>query len=516
MKTDIVIAYCNIEERNVLYHAIMMNCTDCNITTYPAFQLFFHTNKLNDAMPSLLFAPLRTTIVSIDMMLRSLIPDRRKHIVVYYNQEDASVAEHLKEKFPQINLCSSELSELPAILDMISSPEASIITVHPPKLSPYIRMNRGKVLGEWLLTTDSIQKETLFNKISPQIHLHSALAYVRFIGIHSCSDISVVECIQSAIANRYNFEIIFLEENNALLLQLDVPLKLLSVVKHIFERIHDNLKNARFFSQITVCTFNGYEDLTKDWMALRQRSFQYFFSSNPQPVLYVNNVLYQPIVERVPFEGTLDNAISAMVSGAKKVFFEAFNRLNDEIGRYREISYLNEAVSRLNQTIDIIFSRFPCEKLSKPMLAPPEEFLSFPEFRVAWTAWAEQIFLIGLRENAFINPITYRCIEYITSCYGEEITLLDLEKHAHASGSYISFLFKRDIGIPFSEFLTQTRINHAKELLQNSNAKIWEISTACGFPDPKYFSRIFKKHTGLSPAQYRNERKAQLLKGSSV
>lgn len=72
---------------------------------------------------------------------------------------------------------------------------------------------------------------------------------------------------------------------------------------------------------------------------------------------------------------------------------------------------------------------------------------------------------------------------------------------------YIRKGFKYDIGVTPLEYLTQLRINHAKELLINADFKsIYEIAYSCGFNDPYYFSRLFKKNTGYSPKEYRNKK----------
>ena len=68
---------------------------------------------------------------------------------------------------------------------------------------------------------------------------------------------------------------------------------------------------------------------------------------------------------------------------------------------------------------------------------------------------------------------------------------------------YFSGMFKREVGQNFSEYVTDYRIKKAKDLLKRSNLSILEISDAVGFKDPKYFSKIFKKAAGITPAEYR-------------
>ncbi len=101
--------------------------------------------------------------------------------------------------------------------------------------------------------------------------------------------------------------------------------------------------------------------------------------------------------------------------------------------------------------------------------------------------------------------IIQRAINYIKKNYYENISLLNVASHVEVSRSYLSFLFKHELGVNFSTFLTETRINQAKTLLSNSNMKIYEVAEDVGFDSPYYFSKVFKEVSGLTCKEYRNE-----------
>ena len=69
--------------------------------------------------------------------------------------------------------------------------------------------------------------------------------------------------------------------------------------------------------------------------------------------------------------------------------------------------------------------------------------------------------------------------------------------------NYLSGLFRNQGGTGFSEYLTGLRLLHARRLLRNTNQTLGEIGYSCGYPDPAYFCRIFKKHAGMTPTEYR-------------
>ncbi len=67
---------------------------------------------------------------------------------------------------------------------------------------------------------------------------------------------------------------------------------------------------------------------------------------------------------------------------------------------------------------------------------------------------------------------------------------------------YLSRLFTKEIGKSFSDYLKEYRIDKAKKLLVNNKLKIYEIAEKVGYSDPKYFCKVFKESTGMSPKEY--------------
>jgi len=63
--------------------------------------------------------------------------------------------------------------------------------------------------------------------------------------------------------------------------------------------------------------------------------------------------------------------------------------------------------------------------------------------------------------------------------------------------------FKKSFGTSIMDYLTEVRLEHAKKMLENDALTIKHISSCCGFSDQNYFTKVFEKHTGLTPTKYR-------------
>lgn len=94
---------------------------------------------------------------------------------------------------------------------------------------------------------------------------------------------------------------------------------------------------------------------------------------------------------------------------------------------------------------------------------------------------------------------------FICANYDHKITLKEVADNTYVSQWHLSKLLNRHTGQSFSEILNHTRIEAAKELLKDPSLRIGEIAERVGFFDLAHFSRVFKKMTGVSANEYRNQ-----------
>lgn len=106
-------------------------------------------------------------------------------------------------------------------------------------------------------------------------------------------------------------------------------------------------------------------------------------------------------------------------------------------------------------------------------------------------------------ESARLSLVREDIAAFIENHYMEELSMKNAAHAMHYSDAYFCKLFKQCFHVNFSIYLNEFRIKKARELMENSRANVKDIGTACGYTDANYFSRVFKRITGLTPTEYR-------------
>ena len=93
-------------------------------------------------------------------------------------------------------------------------------------------------------------------------------------------------------------------------------------------------------------------------------------------------------------------------------------------------------------------------------------------------------------------------IDYIRRNFGRQLSLDDAAGIAGVSAAHLSRLFRQELQLSFSDYVTSLRMEYARKLLERREHSIKEISELTGYFDANYFSRVFKRWVGMRPSEY--------------
>ncbi len=100
-------------------------------------------------------------------------------------------------------------------------------------------------------------------------------------------------------------------------------------------------------------------------------------------------------------------------------------------------------------------------------------------------------------------PFIREALKFVREHYREEITMTMVANHVSSNYTWFSEKFVEQTGMHFNDYLKRIRVVEAKKLLSNQCLKVYEVAEQCGFPDTKYFIKVFRNETGMTPTEYR-------------
>nr|WP_279286420.1 AraC family transcriptional regulator [Clostridium cadaveris] len=122
-------------------------------------------------------------------------------------------------------------------------------------------------------------------------------------------------------------------------------------------------------------------------------------------------------------------------------------------------------------------------------------------------------FILLIFEKNFLtssNGVNYSIyvidtIDYIHQNYSSNLNVDTICRHIKISKNYLCNIFKKETGDSIIMFLNKYRIEKSKNFLKDRSYSILNVAISVGFKDQSYFCRTFKKYTGISPSEYRNQ-----------
>lgn len=134
-----------------------------------------------------------------------------------------------------------------------------------------------------------------------------------------------------------------------------------------------------------------------------------------------------------------------------------------------------------------------------------EHCFTYQELHDTLSAKTDQYFL-NIGASMQEHPTIFLIREYISRNYmNETLSVKNISEHVFLSASYVCTFFKNETGQTLNQYLTEYRMERAKQLLADPRYKITDISSRVGYSDGNYFGKSFKKYTGFTPSEYREK-----------
>lgn len=119
-------------------------------------------------------------------------------------------------------------------------------------------------------------------------------------------------------------------------------------------------------------------------------------------------------------------------------------------------------------------------------------------------AHVETLLLQEGRGRESMNRQIEDAVTYMKHHYNQDLSTRQMAEILHLNTNYFCDLFKKETGMTFLDYLTKIRISMAKKLLREKvSVRTYEVAEMVGYSDSRYFARIFKRETGMTPSEYR-------------
>lgn len=169
----------------------------------------------------------------------------------------------------------------------------------------------------------------------------------------------------------------------------------------------------------------------------------------------------------------------------------------------------------------ILNSKIPADSVIKEcffnIFSEWENREAYFDMRIMGHAYTLAAHLAKNYTNAHLSPSEYeelisrmkktnRITDYVHKHYGETISTSHLAKIFYLSEGYLCHIFKEATGKTLIQYINAFRAEKAAILLKKTNENVSDIAMKCGFENVTYFNRIFKKHFGITPSEFRNKK----------
>lgn len=277
-------------------------------------------------------------------------------------------------------------------------------------------------------------------------------------------------------------------------------------IEKLNKAIYQSFEDEIFVSIVTGKVVKGIENIYESYntaLTAQHKLFyqktqigQYRFTDNRKPYLFDNNIIeeFSNYLARKDSKNLvllirrLSNVLrehpSTLINTVKAFYFQLMMKLY----KLAEVEELQLFESNICEGLlwDIVESHGYLSDLEELLISKIEIYFTLLEEKNKYSATVSTI------------------LEYIHTHYHKNtLSTKEISENLYLSSAYICVIFKQETGETINKYITKFRINISKKMLKDPSLKIAEIARNVGYTEGDYFAKVFKKHEGLSPSEYR-------------
>lgn len=384
-----------------------------------------------------------------------------------------------------------------------------------PNLEP-IKFNRSLVLSQWLnqeATLDTTVDDATIEELKlhyPLSHFHILSASTNLILMRTSYTQSQMEQTVLQYAQTYlselHYTVVFLK--NELLILFNYDLEQLDLLKAAIAQFAQKIQTElNYISFLSAQPFQHFEEISPQHERLTPYLGKLFYFPN-QPIVDESEISLT--ANKVDFDLSTFTTTLRMfaLDDACKMLTSFF----DEVKQAQ--AYDDYSLKRICQ--NIIYTATSTLEQYKRLesggsSSKLKQFKSIDlthdikELEQVMTLFITELQSASTQGDQQHSILLHQIYEYVQHNYANDISLTEMANHLHMNYSYLSSYFKQRTGENLTTYINRIRVEQAKKLLLNLNLSVSEVSAMTGFSEHNYFSKVFKKITGYTPLEFRNQ-----------
>jgi two-component system response regulator YesN len=380
------------------------------------------------------------------------------------------------------------------------------------------QFDRSLVLSQWLnqdTTLDRTLDDTTIEELKAQFpfpYFHMIKASTNLILMRTSYNQSQIEQIILQNAQTYlselHYTVVFLKNEMLVLSNYDLSQE--ELVRSSISQFANETQNIfNYISFVSAQPFQKFKEILPQHERITPYLGKLFYFPG-QPIVDESKILL--VGEKVDFDLNTFTTMLRMfaLDDACKVLTSFF----DEVKQGQ--AYDDYSLKRICQ--NIVYTATSTLEQYKRLESggTSSKLKQFKSIDLAHDiAELEHVMTLFITELQSVSTLTqgdqqhsillHQIYEYVQHNYANDISLTEMANHLHMNYSYLSSYFKQRTGENLTTYINRIRVEQAKKLLLDLNLSVSEVSAMTGFSEHNYFSKVFKKITGFTPLEFRNQ-----------